>query len=131
MNFALSFTFGGTGVSRLYEAMFIVDSAKAKEDYAKLEAECLGCLTRHGAEIVKAVKWDERRLAYEINKIRRGTFILVHFNSDPSGIVKMERQASLNENILRVLILKDEDGIEVTVLNDRGRGEDGPGEVGE
>ena len=119
-------------MSRLYEAMFIVDSTKAKEDYAKLEAECLGCLTRHGAEIVKAIKWDERRLAYDINKIRRGTFILAHFNADPSAIARMERQISLNENILRVLILKDEDGIEVTVLSERGRGEgDGPGEIGE
>ncbi|MCD8138534.1 MAG: 30S ribosomal protein S6 [Planctomycetaceae bacterium] len=100
-------------MSKLYEAMFIVDSAKAKEDYAKMKAECLGCLTRHGAEIVKAVKWDDRRLTYEMKKIRRGTFILVHFNSDPANIGKMERQCQLNENVLRVLILVDEDGIEV------------------
>ena len=110
-------------MSRLYEAMFIIDSAKAKEDYAKMEAECLGCLTRHGAEIVKAVKWDDRRLAYEIKKIRRGAFILVHFNADPSSITKMERQCSLNENILRVLILLDEDGIEVETLSSKERSE--------
>ena len=110
-------------VSRLYEAMFIIDSAKAKEDYAKMEAECLGCLTRHGAEIVKTVKWDDRRLSYEIKKIRRGTFILVHFNSDPLAIVKMERQCALNENILRVLILVDEDGIEVETAGSRDRSE--------
>ena len=111
-------------MSRLYEAMFIVDSAKAKEDYAKMEAECLNCLTRHGAEIVKAIKWDDRRLSYEINKIRRGTFILVHFNSDPSNIGKMERQCALNENILRVLILVDEDGVEVEVYTARERNEE-------
>ncbi|MCC8180666.1 MAG: 30S ribosomal protein S6 [Planctomycetes bacterium] len=99
-------------MSRLYEAMFIVDSAKAKEDFAKMEGECLGCLTRHGAEIVKSIKWDDRRLTYEINKIRRGTYILVHFNADPATIGRMERQAALNENILRVLILVDEDGVE-------------------
>ncbi len=106
-------------MSRLYEAMFIVDSAKAKEDYAKMEAECLGCLTRHGAEIVKSVKWDDRRLTYEMKKIRRGAFILVHFNSDPANIGKMERQCALNENVLRVLILVDEDGIEVQSLKER------------
>lgn len=119
-------------MSKLYEAMFIVDSAKAKEDYAKMEAECLGCLTRHGAEIVKAVKWDDRRLAYEIKKVRRGVFVLVHFNADPAAIVKMERQAALNENILRVLILVDEDGIEVETLSARERGDnDSPVDSGE
>jgi small subunit ribosomal protein S6 len=103
--------------------MFIVDSAKAKEDYAKMEAECLGCLTRHGAEIVKSVKWDDRRLAYEIRKVKRGTFILVHFNSDTQAIAKMERQCALNENVLRVLILADEDGIEPQTLGARERGD--------
>ena len=116
-------------MSRLYEAMFIVDSAKAKEDYAKMEGECLGCLTRHGAEIVKSVKWDDRRLTYEMNKIRRGTFILVHFNSDPLNIGKMERQCALNENVLRVLILVDEDGVEVET-RDRSENES-PAEVAE
>lgn len=110
-------------MSKLYEAMFIVDSAKAKEDYAKMEAECLGCLTRHGAEIVKAIKWDDRRLAYEIKKVRRGTFLLVHFNSEPENITKMERQCALNENVLRVLILVDEDGIDVEVYTARDRNE--------
>lgn len=108
-------------MSKLYEAMFIVDSAKAKEDYAKMEGECLGCLTRHGAEIVKSVKWDDRRLTFEINKVRRGTYILVHFNADPANVQKMERQCSLNENILRVLILVDEDGVEVTTMNIKDR----------
>ena len=116
-------------MSRLYEAMFVIDSAKAKEDYAKMEAECLGCLTRHGAEIVKAVKWDERRLTYEIKKIRRGTFILVHFNSDPAGIAKMERQCALNENILRVLILVDEDGVEYETAASRERESESPAEA--
>ncbi len=116
-------------MSKLYEAMFIIDSAKAKEDYAKMEAECLGCLTRHGAEIVKAVKWDERRLTYDIKKVRRGTFILVHFNSEPGGISKMERQCALNENILRVLILVDEDGVEVETAASRERENESPVEA--
>ena len=119
-------------MTRLYEAMFIVDSAKAKEDYAKMEGECLNCLTRHGAEIVKTIKWDDRRLSYEIKKIRRGTFILVHFNAEPGSIGKMERQCALNENILRVLILVDEDGVEVETYSSRDRAEsDAPVEVGE
>ncbi len=118
-------------MTRLYEAMFIVDSAKAKEDYAKMEGECLGCLTRHGAEIVKSEKWDDRRFTYEIKKIRRGTYILVHFNSDPANIGKMERQCSLNENVLRVLILADEDGVDAPTYGAREKEADAPAEVSE
>ena len=110
-------------MTRLYEAMFIVDSGRAKDDYAKAEGECLNCITRHGAKIVKSLKWDDRRLAYEIGKSKRGTFILVHFDADPSAVAKIERQASLNENILRVLVTVDEDGVETETGSARERAE--------
>jgi small subunit ribosomal protein S6 len=92
--------------------MFVVDSAKAKDDYAKMEQECVGAVTRHGGEVVKAVKWDDRRLTFEIAKVKRGTFILIHFNADTQAVAKIERQVALNDQILRVMILVDEDGVE-------------------
>ena len=108
---------------RLYEAMFIIDSAKAKENYAAAEGECVAAITRHGGEIQKAVKWDERRLSYEIKKIKRGTYILAHFTADPEAVAKIERQAMLNDKILRVLILCDEDGIETDTGGGKERAE--------
>ena len=98
--------------SKLYEAMFIVDSAKARENYQQMEEICLGTITRNGGEIVKSIKWDDRRLAYEINKVKRGCYILVHFNINPQDVQKVDRQIQLNDQILRCLITVDEDGIE-------------------
>lgn len=99
---------------KLYEAMFIVDSNKARDDYQKMEDICLSTITRHGGEIVKVVKWDDRRLAYEIRKCKRGTYILVHFNAETSAITKIDRQIQINDQILRCLITVDEDGIDTT-----------------
>ncbi|MBN1257553.1 MAG: 30S ribosomal protein S6 [Planctomycetes bacterium] len=100
---------------KLYEAMFIVNNNAAKENYEKVEAEALGCITRHGGEIVNTIKWDERRLTYEINKQKRGTFILCHFNAPHDAIGKIEKQCRLSEVILRVLIVVDTDGPEAKV----------------
>lgn len=97
---------------KLYEAMFIVDSNKAREDYQKMEEICLNVITRHGGEIVKAVKWDDRRLAYEIDKVKRGTYILVHFNSEGEALAKIDRQVQLSDQILRCLVTVDEDGVD-------------------
>lgn len=110
-------------MQRLYEAMFVVDSAKAKEDYDKAEQGCLDCITRHGGEIVKSVKWDERRMCYEINKVRRGIYILVHFNAETSALARIERQCKLSEAVLRVMILVDEDGVETETGGGRARAE--------
>lgn len=97
---------------KLYEAMFVVNHNAAKEDYEKVEAEALGCITRHGGEIVNSTRWDDRRLAYEIDKHKRGTYILVHFNAEGEAIARIEKQCRLSEVILRVLIIVDEDGPE-------------------
>lgn len=110
-------------MQRLYEAMFIVDSNKARENYETLEAACHQCITRHNGEIVHSIKWDDRRLAYLIEKARRGTYILVHFHSEGEAIAKIERQAQINEDVLRVLIIVDEDGIETTTGSARERAE--------
>lgn len=110
-------------MAKLYEAMFIVDSAKAKENYEAAEAECLAAITRHDGNIVKSVKWDDRRLSYEINKIKRGVYILVHFEAAPEAVAKIERQALLNEKILRVLITVDVDGVETETGAGRERAE--------
>ncbi len=111
-------------MKRLYEAMFIVNATKAKEDYEPAEQACLDCITRHGGEIVKSIKWDTRRLAYPIQGVKRGTYILVHFNSEGDAIRRMERQARLSETVLRLLITRDEDGVETDTGNVRARAED-------
>lgn len=98
---------------KLYEAMFLVNNNAAKENYEKVEAEVQSCITRFGGEIVNSIKWDDRRLAYEIMKQKRATYIVVHFNADGDSISKIERQCRLSEVILRVLIVADEDGADV------------------
>ena len=111
---------------KLYEAMFVIDSARAKEDYPKAEQECLGCITRHGGKIVKSVKFDDRKLCFEIGKSKRAAFILAHFEAEGDAIRKIERQAQLNENILRVLVLVDEDGIDFVASKERPESEGMP-----
>lgn len=101
---------------KLYEAMFVVSYNAAKESFEKVEAECFSCITRHGGEVVNSIKWDDRRLAYEIKKQKRATYVLVHFNAPGEAISRIERQCQLSEDILRALITIDEDGEEVATF---------------
>ena len=97
-----------TAVKRLYEGMFLVDSALAAQDWQKILDEVQRVMDRAGAEVVSLKKWDERRLCYEIDGKSRGTYILVYFNSDTDKIGGIERDVQLSEMITRVLILRTE-----------------------
>jgi ribosomal protein S6 len=84
-----------------------VDSA-VEADWDSISAATRKILEKAGAEIVSMKKWDERRLAYEINGKNRGTYILCYFHADGQKIRRIERDAQLSELILRVLILGTE-----------------------
>jgi small subunit ribosomal protein S6 len=97
-----------TVVSRkLYEAMFLVDSAQAA-DWDATIATLKDVLKRADAEIVSIRKWDDRRLAYEIEGKNRGMYILCYFRADGEKIQEIERAVQLSERIMRVLILSAE-----------------------
>jgi small subunit ribosomal protein S6 len=88
--------------------MFLVDSAQAASDWEGVHKTIANILKRAEAEIVVLRKWDERRLAYEIDRQSRGTYILCYFRVDGQRIRNIERAVQLSDSIMRVLILSAE-----------------------
>lgn len=95
-----------TATKRLYEGLFLVDTALASSDWDGVVSEITGILEKRGGEVKSLKKWDERKLAYEIQKKTRGTYILVYFDCVTSGIEAIERDVNLSENIMRAMILR-------------------------
>ena len=90
--------------TKVYESMFLISQAEAA-DLQGAVAHIEEILRRGDAEVVSMRKWDERRLAYEIDKQRRGVFILCYFRSPTNTISHIERDCTLSERIMRVMIL--------------------------
>ena len=93
---------------KLYEGMFLVDSARAASNWDGINSAIKRILERAGAEIVSMRKWDDRKLAYDIRGVGRGTYILTYFRADGGKIQEIEKAVQLSENIIRVLILGTE-----------------------
>ena len=98
-----------TVAAKLYEGMFLVDSALAASDWQGVNDTISSILTKVGAEIVSINKWDDRRLAYDIRGKSRGAYILAYFRVDGSKITEIERAVQLSEQIMRLLVLSIED----------------------
>lgn len=100
---------------RLYESMVIVDNNKARSDFDGAVNEISEIIAKHEGKVVKAERWDERKLAYPINGHKKGTYVLFHFEAPPVSIKKISNSFRLNtETIIRAMIVKDEDGIEIS-----------------
>ncbi len=95
-----------TAVKKLYEGMFLVDSAEAARDWDGVIEGITKILNRAEAEIVSLRKWDERPLAYSIRRCNRGTYILTYFRAEGQKIRDIERDVLLSELVMRALILR-------------------------
>lgn len=85
-----------------YEGMFLLGPSGA--DAEKAIAIVRGMIEKHGGQIQVIKKWDERKLAYEIGKQKRGTYIVAFFKAAGGAITHIERDVKLSEEVMRVLI---------------------------
>ena len=91
--------------SYTYEAMFLIGQAAAA-DLSGVIDHIKEILARGHAEIIAMRKWDERRLAYEIKKQKRGLYILCYFKAPNDQLGHIERDCNLSEKVVRALILR-------------------------
>ena len=59
-----------------------------------------------GDAVKKREYWGLRNLAYRIKKNRKGHYMLLGLDAKPASVKEMERQLSLNEDVLRVLTIR-------------------------
>jgi small subunit ribosomal protein S6 len=91
---------------RVYEALFLVDSALAAAQWDHVMELVQKILDRAQSRVISIRKWDERKLAYPVQGKGRGTYILVYFECVSSMIRQIERDVQLSEEILRVLVVR-------------------------
>lgn len=91
---------------RLYEALLLLNQQAVASDFAGCVEHVREVFRRAEAEVEVLRKWDERKLAYEIEGQKRGTFLLAYVRVDGAQIANIERDCSLSEQILRVLIIR-------------------------
>ncbi|MGF1634107.1 MAG: 30S ribosomal protein S6 [Phycisphaerae bacterium] len=92
---------------RPYEGMFLFGVEQTVDVDAAVN-RVKQVIERFGGEIIVCKKWDERRLAYEIQKQRRGLYVISFFRGTPDIVAKITREVNLSDDMLRLLILDAE-----------------------
>ena len=114
----------------LYEHVLI-----ARQDISAQQAETLNetlkaLIEEQGGHIAKIEYWGLRNLTYRIKKNRKGHYSLLAIEAPAPAVKEMERQLSLNEDVLRQLTIRvDELDLELSPIlarRDRDRERDRP-----
>ena len=89
----------------VYEGMFILDSLKYAQNPEASQKEVLGLLERISATVMVSRPWQDAKLAYPIDKHKKGLYFLAYFKVNPKNLTELTRLCKLNETVLRQLVL--------------------------
>ena len=88
-----------------YETLFIVNSTLAEDD-VKATVDKFTALIAENGTVGEIDEWGKRRLAYPIDDITEGYYVLVNFTSEASFPAELERRYNIDENIMRGMVIR-------------------------
>ena len=95
-------------ISANYEVVFIIDPAQGEEGVAAL-TEKFKTLVEQNSSAMEVEEWGKRKLAYAINYITEGYYVLISFTSAPEFPKELDRILRITDVVIRSMIVcKDE-----------------------
>jgi len=89
---------------RKYELLFITNAEYDEEKVASIMKRYQDVITRGQGVVNTSEKWGKRRLAYEINDLREGLYILMTFDSGREVAAEIDRLMKIDQDVLRHMI---------------------------
>jgi small subunit ribosomal protein S6 len=89
-----------------YETMYIIRPNLDEEAVDRSVAVIDEQIRSLGAVIESTDKKGRRRLAYEVDKMRDGYYVLTYFKCKPETVASITRAMVLSEDIIRSLIVE-------------------------
>ena len=88
-----------------YESLFIVDVTVGEEATEATVNKFLS-LIEANAEVVDVAKWGKRRLAYPINDMPEGYYVVATYKAEGNFPAEFERLCNIDETVMRSMTLK-------------------------
>jgi len=91
-------------ISANYEVVYIIDPAQSEEAIAATVAK-FQTLAEQNGSAVEVEEWGKRKLAYAINYITEGYYVLISFTSAPDFPKELDRILGITDGIIRSMIV--------------------------
>jgi small subunit ribosomal protein S6 len=90
---------------RDYELMYIARPELDDEGLQGAADSVEQLITGAGGTVVRTTNWGRRRLAYEVDHLRDGQYMLLHIRLDGERVRDVERALAIHETVFRHLLV--------------------------
>lgn len=94
---------------KLYEILFVARNELVESQVNEISEGISGYITKNGGEVKFSHYFGIRSLAYEIQKNKKGHYVVMHFTLNPGDIKELDRMIRLNEDVIRFIIVNIEE----------------------
>lgn len=91
-----------------YEIMFIVKATLEEEAIKKVSEDLQKLINKKPSKVIEFKEMGRKKLAYPIKKEVSGYYFVMNVLADHETLKEFDRKVSINENVLRHLIIKVE-----------------------
>lgn len=88
-----------------YETIFVINPTLSEEDTEAL-VEKFKSLIGSAGTLENIDVWGKRRLAYEIDDLNEGYYVLIEFSAKPDFLAELERIYGITDGIMRSIVVK-------------------------
>lgn len=90
-----------------YEVLYLINPNLNEEETAALVARFKELAESRGT-VSEVDEWGKRKLAYPINDLDEGYYVLMTFTADPAFPAELDRLMRINTGIMRSIIVSKE-----------------------
>lgn len=88
-----------------YETLFIINPNSTEEETAAVIGRIKGVIET-GGTVIEVSEWGKKKLAYEIQKLREGYYVLIKFEANAQILEELNHIFRITENVIRDIVVK-------------------------
>lgn len=92
-----------------YESMYILKPDMEEEKKDALVKRFSDIVEKSGGKVEKIDEWGKKRLAYPIQYINDGYYVLMTFEAEPTLPAELERNYKIADDVLRYIVVNLEE----------------------
>jgi small subunit ribosomal protein S6 len=92
--------------TRKYELVYVVSPDATDEQVTALHDQVQATVARFNGEIEKTENWGRRKLAYEIDHHKEGTYVLEVINGGGELMKEIDRRLKVIDDVIRHLVVR-------------------------
>ena len=91
-----------------YETLFVVSPALSDDETKAVIEKFANLVTENGGVVDGIEEQGVKKLAYEINFVNEGFYVLMNFTATAAFPAELERNFKISEDIMRFIVIKKE-----------------------